>query len=242
MTQKRFRAAAMLVVFTVSAVVHEYVLAICFGFFYPVLFCLFMCFGSKNLIYYISMVNIPAEKLIVLAGLSWSYSWPSWCLFGQQLFYQKTIQTDQFNQLGQAGMPDNHLEIAFSFSYNDSVVFSVFHGWLTWQSLNICNPLKFLLVAFNFVLHDRRKGPIWNVIMWTSLFLGQGVLICLYSQEWYARRYCSVEEVNKVLVYIFICECSFMWIYSCIGGFLFVSSALFHRLAEASILDLLSTD
>lgn len=48
MSKKRFRAAAMLFVFTVSAVVHEYILAICFGFFYPVLFCLFMCFGSKS--------------------------------------------------------------------------------------------------------------------------------------------------------------------------------------------------
>lgn len=48
MSQKRFRPAAMLFVFTVSAVVHEYILAICFGFFYPVLFCLFMCFGSKR--------------------------------------------------------------------------------------------------------------------------------------------------------------------------------------------------
>ncbi|XP_043941181.1 sterol O-acyltransferase 1 isoform X2 [Protopterus annectens] len=90
----RFRAAAMLSVFTVSAVVHEYVLAVCFGFFYPVLFCLFMCFG----------------------------------------------------------------------------------------------------MVFNFILHDRRKGPIWNVIMWTSLFLGQGVLLCLYSQEWYAQRYCPIEN------------------------------------------------
>ncbi|XP_036435506.1 sterol O-acyltransferase 1 isoform X2 [Colossoma macropomum] len=94
MSQKRFRAAAMFIVFTVSAVVHEYVLAICFGFFYPVLFCLFMCFG----------------------------------------------------------------------------------------------------MLFNFILHDRRKGPVWNVIMWTALFLGQGVLICLYSQEWYAQRYCPLQE------------------------------------------------
>lgn len=49
MSEKRFKPAAMLFVFTVSAVVHEYILAVCFGFFYPVLFCLFMCFGSKNL-------------------------------------------------------------------------------------------------------------------------------------------------------------------------------------------------
>ncbi|XP_029473973.1 sterol O-acyltransferase 1 isoform X2 [Rhinatrema bivittatum] len=91
---KRFKAAAMLYVFTVSAVVHEYALAICFGFFYPVLFILFMGFG----------------------------------------------------------------------------------------------------MLFNFILHDRRKGPIWNVIMWTSLFLGQGVIICLYSQEWYAQQYCPLHN------------------------------------------------
>ncbi|XP_078263753.1 sterol O-acyltransferase 1 isoform X2 [Rhinoraja longicauda] len=90
----RFRAAAMLSVFTVSAVVHEYVLAVCFGFFYPVLFCLFMCFG----------------------------------------------------------------------------------------------------MAFNFVLHDRRKGPVWNVVMWTSLFLGQGMIVCLYSQEWYAQQHCPLTN------------------------------------------------
>ncbi|XP_033476862.1 sterol O-acyltransferase 1 [Epinephelus lanceolatus] len=94
MSQKRCRPAAMLFVFTVSAVVHEYILAVCFGFFYPVLFCLFMCFG----------------------------------------------------------------------------------------------------MMFNFILHDQRKGPIWNIIMWTSLFLGQGVIICLYSQEWYAQRYCPLKE------------------------------------------------
>nr|XP_033772266.1 sterol O-acyltransferase 1 isoform X1 [Geotrypetes seraphini]XP_033772267.1 sterol O-acyltransferase 1 isoform X1 [Geotrypetes seraphini] len=93
---KRFKAAAMLYVFTVSAVVHEYALAICFGFFYPVMFILFMGFG----------------------------------------------------------------------------------------------------MLFNFILHDRRKGPIWNVTMWTSLFLGQGVLLCLYSQEWYARQYCPLHNVS----------------------------------------------
>eukprot|EP00066_Takifugu_rubripes_P023882 XP_011613148.1 PREDICTED: sterol O-acyltransferase 1 [Takifugu rubripes] len=94
MSEKRFKPAAMLFVFTVSAVVHEYILAVCFGFFYPVLFCLFMCFG----------------------------------------------------------------------------------------------------MMFNFILHDQRKGPIWNIIMWTSLFLGHGVIICLYSQEWYAQQYCPIKE------------------------------------------------
>ncbi|XP_060738100.1 sterol O-acyltransferase 1 [Tachysurus vachellii] len=98
LTQKRFRATAMFVVFTVSAVVHEYVLAVCFGFFYPVLFCLFMCFG----------------------------------------------------------------------------------------------------MMFNFILHDRRTGAVWNIIVWTALFLGLAVLLCLYSQEWYAQKYCPLEEPSFV--------------------------------------------
>ncbi|XP_053100181.1 sterol O-acyltransferase 1 isoform X2 [Hemicordylus capensis] len=91
---KHFKAAAMLLVFTISAAVHEYALAVCFGYFYPVLFCIFMCFG----------------------------------------------------------------------------------------------------MVFNFILNDRRKGPIWNVIMWTSLFLGQGIILSLYSQEWYAHQYCPLKN------------------------------------------------
>ncbi|CAJ0922155.1 unnamed protein product [Ranitomeya imitator] len=99
---RRFKAAAMLSVFMVSAVVHEYALGICFGFFYPVLFILFMGFG----------------------------------------------------------------------------------------------------MIFNFILHDRRRGPIWNVIMWTSLFLGQGVLLCLYSQEWYAQRHCSLSNLTAPTLFL----------------------------------------
>nr|XP_056700587.1 sterol O-acyltransferase 1-like [Euleptes europaea] len=91
---KKFKSAAMLFVFAVSAAVHEYILAVCLGFFYPVMFCLFMCFG----------------------------------------------------------------------------------------------------MLFNFIINDQRKGSIWNVIMWTSLFLGHGILLCLYSQEWYARRYCPLKN------------------------------------------------
>ncbi|XP_054835755.1 sterol O-acyltransferase 1 [Eublepharis macularius] len=91
---KKFKSTAMLSVFAVSAAVHEYVLTVCFGFFYPVMFCLFMFFG----------------------------------------------------------------------------------------------------MLFNFIINDQRKGSIWNVIMWTSLFLGQGMMLCFYSQEWYAHRYCPLKN------------------------------------------------
>ncbi|XP_031709696.1 sterol O-acyltransferase 2 isoform X2 [Anarrhichthys ocellatus] len=90
LSKRKFRTAAMLSVFIVSAVVHEYALGMAFGFFYPVLFCLFACFG----------------------------------------------------------------------------------------------------VMFNFTMNDKRQSPVFNVIMWTCLFLGQGVQVCLYCQEWYAQIHC----------------------------------------------------
>ncbi|XP_069002990.1 sterol O-acyltransferase 2 [Embiotoca jacksoni] len=90
LSERKFRTAAMLSVFIVSALVHEYALSMAFGFFYPVMFCLFAIFG----------------------------------------------------------------------------------------------------VVFNFTMNDKRQSPVFNVIMWTCLFLGQGVQVCLYGQEWYAQIQC----------------------------------------------------
>lgn len=50
-----------------------------------------------------------------------------------------------------------------------------------------CPPL---LVVFNFTLNDKRQSPVFNIIMWACLFLGQGVQVCLYCQEWYAQIHC----------------------------------------------------
>ncbi|XP_054976313.1 sterol O-acyltransferase 1 [Sorex araneus] len=91
---KKFKSAAMLSVFAISAVVHEYAMAIILNFFYPVLFVLFMFFG----------------------------------------------------------------------------------------------------MAFNFIVNDSRKRPIWNIMVWTSLFAGHGILLCLYSQEWHARQHCPLKN------------------------------------------------
>ncbi|XP_028588260.2 sterol O-acyltransferase 1-like [Podarcis muralis] len=91
---KKFKAVAMLSVFTLSAIVHEYVLAVCFGYFYPVLFFFYMGFGT----------------------------------------------------------------------------------------------------LFNFILSDRRKGPIWNVILWLTLGLGITMIHYLYSLEWNAHKHCPLKN------------------------------------------------
>ncbi|XP_051569051.1 LOW QUALITY PROTEIN: sterol O-acyltransferase 2-like [Myxocyprinus asiaticus] len=45
-------------------------------------------------------------------------------------------------------------------------------------------------VVFNFAMNDKRKSPVWNIIMWTCLFIGQGVHVGLYCLEWYAQIHC----------------------------------------------------
>ncbi|XP_040196566.1 sterol O-acyltransferase 2-like [Rana temporaria] len=91
---QKFRSGAMMTVFLISAFVHEYVFTLSFGFFYPVLFCLFAIFGA----------------------------------------------------------------------------------------------------LFNFAINDKRASPVFNVMVWTCLFIGQGIQICLYSQEWYAQIHCPLTE------------------------------------------------
>lgn len=53
------------------------------------------------------------------------------------------------------------------------------------------------LGLLNFTMNDRHTGPAWNVLMWTLLFLGQGIQVSLYCQEWYARRHCPLPQVRQ---------------------------------------------
>ncbi|XP_062975667.1 sterol O-acyltransferase 2 isoform X2 [Elgaria multicarinata webbii] len=60
-------------------------------------------------------------------------------------------------------------------------------------------PVMFTLFAifgviFNFILNDKRTSPVWNVLMWIFLFVGQGIQVCLYCQEWYAQIDCPLKE------------------------------------------------
>jgi hypothetical protein len=46
-------------------------------------------------------------------------------------------------------------------------------------------------------MNDRHTGPAWNILMWTFLFMGQGIQVSLYCQEWYARRHCPLPQVRQ---------------------------------------------
>ncbi|XP_073939557.1 sterol O-acyltransferase 2 isoform X3 [Castor canadensis] len=58
--------------------------------------------------------------------------------------------------------------------------------------------MLFLVIGglLNFTMNDRHTGPAWNVLLWTLLFLGQGIQVSLYCQEWYAQRHCPLSQTT----------------------------------------------
>ncbi|XP_062853542.1 sterol O-acyltransferase 2 [Trichomycterus rosablanca] len=74
-------------------------------------------------------------------------------------------------------------------------VSALVHEYAFTMGFGFFYPVMFCLfaiigVVFNFTLNDKRKSPVWNIIMWTCLFIGQGVQVCLYCLEWYAQVHC----------------------------------------------------
>ena len=51
----------------------------------------------------------------------------------------------------------------------------------------------FISVGFIFV---KGTGRSWNVFLWLALFMGMGVLFCVYNMEWFARQNCPENYVS----------------------------------------------
>ena len=53
----------------------------------------------------------------------------------------------------------------------------------------------FFSVGFIFF---KGVGRGWNVFLWLMLIMGNGMLMCLYSLEWYARQRCPENMVRNL--------------------------------------------
>lgn len=56
--------------------------------------------------------------------------------------------------------------------------------------------VMFLIVVGFIFLTDKGQARSWNVFLWVALFTGTGILMCLYSMEWYARINCPNNTVS----------------------------------------------
>uniref|UniRef100_A0A8C6XU35 O-acyltransferase n=1 Tax=Naja naja TaxID=35670 RepID=A0A8C6XU35_NAJNA len=76
---------------------------------------------------------------------------------------------------------------------------AVSHEYILILSFGFFCPVLFVLFAgtgvfFNFVFNDKRKGPVWNIIIWICLFLGPANMFSFYSQEFFAHLHCPLKE------------------------------------------------
>ncbi|XP_055352626.1 sterol O-acyltransferase 2-like [Paramacrobiotus metropolitanus] len=77
---------------------------------------------------------------------------------------------------------------------------AVVHEYLMCCLLRMFYPVIFVLFAVFGVwmvfVTKTKSSHAWNVVMWLSIFLGQGVLMTLYGSEYYARLNCPPTTDN----------------------------------------------
>lgn len=84
-------------------------------------------------------------------------------------------------------------------SYRGVAMASVFllsaivHEYILSVAFGFIYPVLFTMFAgagFAFIFLPSKSQRSGNVFMWVALFIGNGMLMCLYSMEWYARTSC----------------------------------------------------
>ncbi|VDL95152.1 unnamed protein product [Schistocephalus solidus] len=61
-------------------------------------------------------------------------------------------------------------------------------------------PVLFFIfgIAGFGIAHLKARSRFWNIGIWVGLFMGMGILMCLYSMEWYARLNCPPSPGGRL--------------------------------------------
>jgi len=150
---------------------------------------------------------------------SWLNAFAEMLRFSDRLFYKDWWNSSSFANYYRTRNVVVH-DWLYSYIYRDfsmlvgpayrgvsmAVVFflsAVFHEYILSVSFGFCYPVLFILFAgagFAFIFLPSKSQRSGNVFMWVALFIGNGVLMCLYSMEWYARRQCP-DTLDSFLDY-----------------------------------------
>ncbi|XP_029140216.1 sterol O-acyltransferase 2-like [Protobothrops mucrosquamatus] len=76
---------------------------------------------------------------------------------------------------------------------------AVVHEYLLTLVFSMFFPVMFVLFTtigalLNFILNDKRKNPVWNIIIWICFILGMTTIFSLFSHEWFAHAHCPFKE------------------------------------------------
>ncbi|XP_066468910.1 sterol O-acyltransferase 2-like [Tiliqua scincoides] len=176
-------------------------------------------FSLKTLVLSIFNAILPGTFLLLLSHFFFMHCWlnafAEMLRFADRAFYMDWWNSTAFSSYFRTWNVIVH-DWLYYYIYQDllwllqgkarvvammSVFFAsaVVHEYAYALSLGFFYPVSFILLAIfgvilNFFIPDKRTSPVWNVLFWTLLLVGQGIQVCLYSQEWYAQVHCPLQE------------------------------------------------
>ncbi|XP_076966924.1 sterol O-acyltransferase 2 isoform X2 [Tamandua tetradactyla] len=178
-------------------------------------------FSTRALLLSILHATLPGIFMLLLIFFAFLHCWlnafAEMLRFGDRMFYRDWWNSTSFSNYYRTWNVVVH-DWLYSYVYQDGLwlfggqargsamlgvflVSAVVHEYIFCFVLGFFYPVMLILFfviggLLNFAMHDRHTGPAWNVLIWTMLFLGQGILVSLYCQEWYARRHCPLPQTT----------------------------------------------
>ncbi|KAM3176779.1 hypothetical protein ACTXT7_005795 [Hymenolepis weldensis] len=132
--------------------------------------------------------------------------------FGDRLFYKDWWNSTSFGAYYRTWNVVVH-DWLYTYIYRDvyalggrhrrilaqSVVFmlsAVVHEYVLSLVFRFFYPVLFFIFggAGFAIANIRGSSKLWNIGLWAGLFMGMGILMCLYSMEWYARKNCPPAQ------------------------------------------------
>ncbi|CAO2600678.1 Sterol O-acyltransferase 2 [Lemmus lemmus] len=179
-------------------------------------------FSTRALLLSVLHATGPGIFMLLLIFFAFLHCWlnafAEMLRFGDRMFYRDWWNSTSFSNYYRTWNVVVH-DWLYSYVYQDGLwllgrrprgaamlgVFlmsAVVHEYIFCFVLGFFYPVMLMLFLvfgglLNFTMNDRHTGPAWNVLMWTLLFLGQGIQVSLYCQEWYARRHCPLPQVRQ---------------------------------------------
>lgn len=81
------------------------------------------------------------------------------------------------------------------------LISAVIHEWILTYAIGFFYPMLFIIFTGPGIILIRNsrnnKSKQLNIFFWTMMFVGTGLLLVLYSREYYARQMVSADKVNK---------------------------------------------
>ncbi|KAM4881172.1 sterol O-acyltransferase 2 isoform 1-T1 [Thomomys bottae] len=178
-------------------------------------------FSTRALVLSILHAMVPGIFMLLLIFFAFLHCWlnafAEMLRFGDRMFYRDWWNSTSFSNYYRTWNVVVH-DWLYSYVYQDGLwvlggrargaamlgtflISAMVHEYIFCFVLGFFYPVMLMLFLgfgglLNFAMNDRNTGPAWNVLMWTLLFLGQGLQVSLYCQEWYAQRHCPLSQTT----------------------------------------------